>query len=120
MNCRPSNNRGTAYKMPLTRGGAHRKTNGKPERKSLEMRARNGTATPILQGTLGTHRVAWVSLDAADNSALRFWTYVLNLAMPLWKAGLCLPLRGWKVFPQQGDGGRSMILWNQHRRGKRG
>src|SRR5438132_13531192 len=50
MNCPLSNNRGTAYTVPLTRGGAHRTINGKPERKSLEMRARNGTATPILRG----------------------------------------------------------------------
>jgi ATP/maltotriose-dependent transcriptional regulator MalT len=217
MNCPLSNNRGTAYTVPLTRGGAHRTTNGKPERKSLEMRARNGTATPILRGrrlgdavsgldqqslgspqkvtlarleqrglaltelktrepaplrppvvplspslgldatevstglqehvlatkflvpasshaliprprlesllqeglrrpltlvsapagfgkttllaqwvhsvrqrTLETHRVAWVSLDAADNSALRFWTYVLT-ALDTCEPGLATP-----------------------------
>jgi len=30
------------------------------------------------KGTLENHRVAWVSLDEADKSAVRFWTYVLT------------------------------------------
>ena len=29
-------------------------------------------------GTLQNHGVAWVSLDEADKSAVRFWTYVLT------------------------------------------
>ena len=187
MNCRASNNRGTVYKMPLTRGGAHRKTNGKPERKPLEspqkvsvaclehvgmalsnLKTRDraplqppvaplppslgpdatevstrvqehvlatkffvpassheliprprlesllqeGLRRPLTlvsapagfgkttllaewvhslrQKTLETHRVAWVSLDAADNSALRFWTYVLT-ALDTCEPGLATP-----------------------------